>query len=86
MQQRMDILTILGIVLGLGLVIGAIAMEGSLAVFWSPSSLMITVGGSFAALLVNFQIPQVKMVLQVTKQAFMDDVAEISDIINLFVR
>ena len=43
---------------------------------------MITVGGSFAACR-QFSNPQVKMVPQVTKQAFMDDVAEISDIINL---
>ena len=86
MQRKMDLLTIMGIVLGLGLVFGAIAMEGKLSTFWSLTSLMITVGGSFAALLINFQIPQIKMVFQVTKKAFTDDVKDISDYIDLFVR
>ena len=35
MQRKMDLLTIMGIVLGLGLVFGAIAMEGKLSTFWA---------------------------------------------------
>ncbi|NLM46503.1 MAG: motility protein A [Firmicutes bacterium] len=85
MQKRMDLMTVLGIVLGLSLVLGAIAMEGSLVIFWSFSSLMITVGGSFAALLINFQVPQIKMVFQVTKQAFLEDVKDIGEYISIFV-
>ncbi|NLN06527.1 MAG: motility protein A [Firmicutes bacterium] len=85
MQKRMDLLTVLGIVLGLSLVLGAIAMEGSLVIFWSFSSLMITVGGSFAALLINFQMPQMKMVFQITKKAFLEDVKDIGEYISIFV-
>lgn len=85
-QQRMDVLTVLGIVLGLALVVGAIAMDGSVASFLHLPSFMITVGGSFAALLVNFQIPQIKMVFQVTKNAFFEDVDDIGELIQLFVR
>ncbi|HHX74345.1 MAG TPA: motility protein A [Firmicutes bacterium] len=81
----MDILTVLGIVLGLSLVLGAIAMEGNLVVFWSFSSLMITVGGSFAALLINFQMPQIKMVFQITRKAFLEEVKDIGEYISLFV-
>lgn len=86
MQQRMDFMTVLGIVLGLSLVAGAIAMGGSLMIFWSLSSLMITVGGSFAALLINFQFPQISMVIRVTKNAFLNEIKDIGELIGLFVR
>ncbi|NLZ93496.1 MAG: motility protein A [Firmicutes bacterium] len=82
----MDVLTIAGIALGLILVVGSIYMGGDLIAFWDLPSLMITVGGSFAALLVNFQIPQIKMVFQITKNAFMDEVGDIGELIQLFVR
>ncbi|MCW3488739.1 motility protein A [Dethiobacter alkaliphilus] len=85
MQQRMDFLTILGIGLGLSLVVGAIALGGSVAMFWSLNSIMITVGGSFAALLVNFQLPQITMVYGVTKNAFQQEVQDIGELIGVFV-
>lgn len=86
MQQRMDFMTILGIGLGLSLVLGAIAMGGSMTVFWSMSSIMITVGGSFAALLINFQVPQITTVYQITKNAFFAEIKDIGELIQLFVR
>lgn len=86
MQHRMDFMTILGIGLGLSLVLGAIAMEGSLLIFWSFSAILITVGGSFAALLINFQLPQISMVYRITKNAFFSEIQDISELIQLFVR
>lgn len=86
MQKRMDFLTILGIVLGLSLMLISMIMGGSVGIFWDPASVMITVGGSFAALLINFQIPQMKMVLRVTKQAFTNEIKDISEYIAIFVR
>ncbi len=82
----MDFLTIMGIVLGLGLVMGAIFNGGSLTIFWSLPSLMIVIGGSFSALLVKFQFDQVRMVFNITKNAFSTDVADIRDVIENFVR
>lgn len=86
MGQRMDFMTILGIGLGLSLVLGSIAMGGSILLFWSLASLMITGGGSFAALLINFQMSQISMVVRVTKNAFVSDVKDIGELIQLFVR
>lgn len=86
MQHRMDFMTVLGIGLGLSLVLGAIAMGGSIMIFWSLSSIMITVGGSFAALLINFQLPQISTVLRVTKNAFSTEMKDIGEIIQSFVR
>jgi chemotaxis protein MotA len=82
----MDFLTVLGIICGLGLVLGAIATGGSLTVFWSLESLMIVVGGSFSALLVKFQMDQIRMVFNITKHAFTTEVADIRDVIQNFVR
>lgn len=83
--KKMDILTILGICSGLFLVLWAILSKGSLAIFFDPASLMITVGGSFSALLIRFQLEQVKLVIGVTKNAFLTEVASINDIISTFV-
>ncbi|MBS3982308.1 MAG: MotA/TolQ/ExbB proton channel family protein [Dethiobacter sp.] len=86
MGQRMDFMTILGIGLGLSLVLGSIALGGSILLFWNLPSLMITVGGSFAALLISFQMPQISMVVRVTKNAFFSEVDDIGELIQLFVR
>jgi chemotaxis protein MotA len=85
-QQRMDLMTVIGIVLGISLVFGAIAMGGSIMLFWSLSSVMITVGGSFAALLINFQLPQITMVAKVTKAAFFSEIQNMGELVRLFVR
>lgn len=83
-MKRMDVMTLLGIVIGLGLVIGSILLQGSLLVFWSPPSLMITVGGSFGALLINFGLGQMKQVVHVTRQAFVEVQRNPREIITFF--
>ncbi|MCF7740263.1 MAG: motility protein A [Candidatus Marinimicrobia bacterium] len=66
----MDIATILGIVSGLSLVAIAIMGKGSLATFIDVPSMLIVVGGTFAAIFVNFTIKEVIGVLSVVKKAF----------------
>ncbi|MCR3922092.1 MAG: MotA/TolQ/ExbB proton channel family protein [Firmicutes bacterium] len=85
-MKKMDILTVLGIIFGLLLVLISIATKGSLAIFFDPASLMITVGGSFSALLIRFQFEQVRLVFNITKNAFFTEASSISDIIAVFVR
>ena len=85
-MKKMDMLTVFGIISGLLLVLWSILSKGSLAIFYDPASLMITVGGSFSALLIRFQFEQVKMVFNVTKNAFFTEVSSIGDIISEFVR
>lgn len=84
-MKKMDFLTIVGIVAGLSLVLTAIVSRGSLGIFYDPASLMITIGGSFSALLIRFQMEQIRMVLTVTKNAFFTEVAGVGDIITQFV-
>ncbi|HMA62879.1 MAG TPA: motility protein A [bacterium] len=66
----MDIATILGIVSGISLVAIAIMGKGSLATFIDVPSMLIVVGGTFAAIFVNFTIKEVIGVLSVVKKAF----------------
>ncbi len=66
----MDIATIAGILAGFGLIVGTIAMGGGGAAFVHLPSLMIVVGGSTAATLVNFPMDQMVATLKVAAKAF----------------
>jgi chemotaxis protein MotA len=56
----MDIATIIGLISGtVFLILGILFAKGSLLLFWDPPSVMITIGGSIAAMLVAF--PMVKV-------------------------
>ena len=81
----MDIATILGLVLGIGLVLGSIMMGGGgIGPFINIPSMMITVGGSFAALLINFPLGQVLGVFGVVKTCFMTKLPTPSETIEKF--
>jgi chemotaxis protein MotA len=82
---RMDIATIVGLVLGIGLVVGSIALGGGgLGPFFNVPSLMITIGGSFAALLINFPLKKVLGVLSVVKKCFTVKLPTPVEVINQF--
>jgi chemotaxis protein MotA len=67
----MDIATVIGLILGTILVLGSIMISGDgLAPFIDIPSVMITVGGSFAALLINFPLRKVLGVTKVLKNCF----------------
>ena len=54
----MDVSLVLGLLIGIGLLIGSIVVQGPLGAFWDLSSVMITIGGSIAALMVNFPLAE----------------------------
>jgi len=85
-MRKFDFMTIAGLLLGLALVLGGIMVQGDLRIFWDPASLMITLGGSFGALMVNFRFDEVKTVLQVTRQAFVQREESILGLNRQFVR
>lgn len=84
-MNRIDLTTIIGLVIGTTLVTVSIIFEGDLAAFWNPSGLMITVGGSFGALLVSFRADEIKTVAQVTKKVFIRQDSSILDLHTRFV-
>lgn len=80
----MDIATIVGLLLGTGLVIGSILMGGSLTPFVNVPSLMITVGGSIAALLINFSLQTCLGAFKVVKKCFLVKLPGTSETIEQF--
>lgn len=80
----MDLATVVGLLLGVGLVVGSILLGGPLTPFINVPSLMITIGGSFAALLMNFTAKQVFGALFVIKKCFMAKLPEPATVIEQF--
>ncbi len=66
----MDISTILGIFSAFGLLAVAIFSQGNAGVFLSFNSLLIVLGGTFGATLINYPLRDIIRVLKVTKNAF----------------
>ncbi len=65
----MDVATIVGFVSGTGLMLVAIVMGGRPDVFWSFSSVIIVIGGTMAATLVNYPLSDVLSVFGTLKNA-----------------
>jgi len=51
-MKKNDMLTIIGIVLGIGMMVYGMMMGSSLLLFWDISSIAITVGGSLASVMI----------------------------------
>ncbi|MBC7344101.1 MAG: motility protein A [Clostridia bacterium] len=83
-MRRADITAFLGLLLGIACITTSIYLGGTLGLFWNIPSLLITVGGSFAALLLAFDAEQIKNVFQVTRNAFFVKTVEPQSIIELF--
>ncbi len=80
----MDIATIIGLLAGTALVLGSILLGGSILPFINIPSLMITVGGSVSALLINFSLARVLSVLSVLKNCFFVKLPDANDVIEQF--
>lgn len=83
----MDIATIVGIVTGVFLIFLAIFQGAGLAAYIDVNSMLITVGGTFAATLINFPLSEVLGVFSVVKNSFFHKeksiAEEISNIVQL---
>ncbi len=66
----MDLSTVIGIVSGIVLIVVSILLGGSLLAFFDLPSIMIVVGGTLAATLVAYPIPQVKDIMKLTQKTF----------------
>lgn len=91
-MKRRDVLTAIGIVVGFLMMIWAMAMVtiteyniGQLKLFWDISSIIITIGGSFCAMLVNYPIHQFRKLTKIIIQAFKENEKSGIDIINQFI-
>ena len=81
----MDIATVVGMLLGFGLMIVAILMGGGLIWFINYPSLMIVVGGTIGVTLINFPLSAVLGVMGVLKNAIFTKEASTTEIIKKLV-
>ena len=84
-MKKLDVLTIGGFIFGAGLVVWSIMMDGSLSTFINWPSVAITVGGSFGAMLINFQLDQIRQVVKVVSQVFFEKKTDITSLGQIFV-
>ncbi|KGK86106.1 motility protein A [Clostridium sp. HMP27] len=91
-MKRRDILTAIGITLGFGMMLWGMAMVsiteysiGQLKLFWDISSVIITIGGSFCALLIAYPFNTFKKLFKIIIQAFRESEKSAPDIIGEFV-
>jgi len=81
----MDFATILGIVSGFGLVIVAMSMGGGLMWFFNVPSLMIVLGGTFGALLINYPLSEIFGVIRVAKNVILKKESSVQNVIEQMV-
>lgn len=84
-MKKQDMLTIVGLLAGTILVFwGMTAGGANLKIFFDPASIAITVGGSFASLLIAYPISAMKRVTKVIIQSFKENTMSSTEIINSF--
>ncbi len=77
----MDIATLLGILSAFGLLGIAIVGQGDFTIFMNFTSLLIVMGGTLGATLINYPLKDVVDVLTVARKAFVEDKREYMDLI-----
>jgi chemotaxis protein MotA len=81
----MDIATITGTLVGFTLVLGAILIGGGAGAFLNVPSLMITVGGTAAATLINFPLGKVVGIFGVIKKTLLHAIPSPQEQIRIMV-
>lgn len=81
-MNRLDLLTGVGLVLGSSLIIWAIVIGGTLQMYWNFPAILITVGGSFAALMVSYDLKQVKGVFNTVRHVLTSDTPDPQQVIQ----
>ena len=82
----MDIATILGVVLALGLILSSIVIGGgSFASFIDPPSIMVVIGGSIAAAMISFPLKTFLGVFRITMKTFLYKIDSKSQLIEQLV-
>lgn len=84
-QSEMDLATIIGILSGFGLMIGAMTTGGGLSWFMDTPAAMIVGGGTLGAVLINYPLADVFRVMRVAKNAFFQRSQNIESLIGQLI-
>ncbi len=81
----MDIATLIGLVTAIGLVITAIQLGGSISSFIDPVSMLIVVGGTIGATLVNYPLSEVIRAISVGMKTLFSKIEDPAEMISQLV-
>jgi chemotaxis protein MotA len=81
----MDIATVIGLILGFGVIIGAILLGGGATAFFHVPSLCIVVGGMLCSVLIHFSLPQFLTIFAIIKKTILVKVPSPSEIIQQMI-
>ena len=81
----MDIATIVGVILGFIVVIGAIVAGTGARMFFNLPSLAITIGGMLCATLIHFSLPQFLGIFSIIKKTIITKIPSQSELIQKMV-
>lgn len=81
----MDIATVLGVISAFGLMCIAISMGGGIQLFINIPALMIVVGGTLGATMINYPVKDVLGVFKVVKKALFAKKISVTQLIKRFV-
>ena len=81
----MDVATIIGVILGFLVVVGAIVVGGGWQSFVHIPSLAITIGGMLCATLIHFSLPQFLGIFSVVKKTIVSKIPPSSELIQNMV-
>lgn len=82
----MDIVTLLGMAVGLSLIFGAIVIGGAIDVFLNIPGMMIVVGGTMAAIMVAFPFEEVIQAFNAAFKMFVQRKTRVRDVVNIMVK
>jgi chemotaxis protein MotA len=81
----MDLSTLIGIVVGFGLIIGSILLNGSLSAFWDVPSFLIVIGGTLATTFIMERMERVLGAFKVASHAFVNRGRDVSETVELIL-
>ncbi len=89
----MDPTSIIGVVLGVGIMVHSVGFESGLRLFFNPHAILIVFGGTFAASLVHFPltqlikfIPRLKAIFSIKRKDYYKDVSQITSLADKIKR
>ena len=82
----MDIVTLLGMAVGLSLILGAIIIGGAFDVFINIPGMMIVVGGTLASIMVAFPFEEVIQAFNAAFKMFVQRKTKVRDVVNIMVK
>jgi len=84
-MSRLDLLSIAGLIGGATVVVVSLYLGGNMGLFWSISSVVVVLGGSIMATLLNFGREQITAALRAVSKIFITELPSRETLIELFL-